>query len=232
MIRKFSRTILSNAALGAAAVTAANLALRPWFLRWGATDGEVEKNLPGDELCPDAESVATRAVTVHAPAEAVWPWINQIGQDRGGFYSYSWLENLAGARIHNASSILPGLQTRAVGETVWMATPEHYRGQGCMRVAKVEPGRSLVLVSPADYEALPRTGLAREGVWAFVLEPVDEHTTRLLVRSRSGLTASPGRILLFDPIHFIMERKMMLGIRERAEAGGYSGISPAAAQAG
>jgi hypothetical protein len=75
----------------------ADLALRPWFLHWGATNEEIKKALPGDELCPEAASMATRAVTIHAPAEEVWPWIAQIGQDRGGFYSYSWLENLVGA---------------------------------------------------------------------------------------------------------------------------------------
>lgn len=218
MAQKFPWTTLTKAAVGAAALATANLAFRPWFLRWGATDDEVKKALPGDELCPGAASVATRAITIHAPAEEVWPWIAQIGQDRGGFYSYSWLENLVGAQIHNASHLLPGRQDRAVGETVWMTTPHHYGGRAFLRVAQVEPGRALVLVSPEDYEEIARTGRVREGVWVFILEPVDERTTRLLVRSRSGPSAGPDRFLVFDPIHFIMERKMMQGIRDRAEA--------------
>lgn len=215
MERKFPWKALST---GAAAFVTADLALRPWFLHWGATKGEIKKTLPGDELCPEAASVATRALTIHAPAEEVWPWLAQIGQDRGGFYSYSWLENLAGAQIRNANSLLPGRLTRTVGETVWMTTPQHYGGRAFMRVAQVEPDRYLVLVSEKDYEAIARGGHAREGAWAFVLEPIDEHTTRLLVRSRSAAATTPGRLLVFDPIHFIMERKMMLGIRERAEA--------------
>src|SRR5438270_6783401 len=95
-------------AAGAATITALSLAMRLWFLNWGATDEEVARDWPGDEMAPAAASVATRAITIHAPAEAVWPWIDQIGQERGGFYSYSWLENLFGARIHNADRILPG----------------------------------------------------------------------------------------------------------------------------
>ena len=203
---------------GAATVVAADLALRPWFLRWGATKEENKKTLPGDELCPDAASVATRAVTIHAPAEEVWPWIAQIGQDRGGFYSYTWLENIVGARMRNADRILPGLPALTVGDSVWMAPQSRYGGQGRMKVAMIEPGRYLVLVALEDYEAVVRTGRAPDGAWALILEPVDDHTTRLLVRSRSGRATTPGRFLFFDPIHFIMERKMMLGIRERAEA--------------
>jgi hypothetical protein len=101
-----------------------------------------------------------------------------------------------------------------------MTTPQHYGGRACMRVAQAKADRYLVLVSPKDYEDIERIGRAREGVWAFILEPLDDHNTRLLVRSRSADVASPGRLLVFDPIHFIMERKMMLGIRERAEGNG------------
>lgn len=213
MARKFPWKAVSA---GAALVTA-DLALRPWFLRWGATKDEVKKNLPGDELCPDAVSVATRAITIHAPVDEVWPWITQIGQDRGGFYSYSWLENLVGAQIHNAGRILPKLPALTVGDSVWMTPKSRYGGKGRVKVAMIEPERYLVLVSLDDFEATTRGGHAREGTWTFILEPVDEHTTRLLVRSRSGASPRLDRFLLFDPIHFIMERKMMLGIRQRAE---------------
>lgn len=217
MTNKVPWKSVSVGAAATATLTAFDLALRSWYLRWGATDEEVSKALPGDELCPGAASVATRGVTIHAPVKEVWPWLVQIGQDRGGFYSYTWLENLAGAQIHNADHLLD-VPAREVGDTVWMAPKERYAGQGCMKVAKVEPERALVLVSPRDFDVVQEGGRAAEGTWAFILSPVDKKITRLIVRSRSGPKAGAGRFLLFDPIHFVMERKMMLGIRDRAEA--------------
>lgn len=215
MERKLEK--VTGLAVGTATLATLAMALRPWFLRWGATDEEVARTWPGDEMAPKPASMATRAVTIHAPAEEVWPWIVQIGQDRGGFYSYTWLENLVGARIHNADRILPEYQSREVGDTVWMAPRERYGGKGCSRVARLDPGRAMVLVSPDDYDSVVRTGVAPHGVWSFLLDPIDERTTRLIVRSRSGSQEGPGRFLVFDPIHFIMERKMMLGIRDRTE---------------
>ncbi|HSF40027.1 MAG TPA: hypothetical protein VLT87_09560 [Thermoanaerobaculia bacterium] len=216
MERKFEKAV--GAASGAVAAATFGLALRPLFLNWGATDEEVHRFWPGDELSPRPASEATRAITIHAPVEAVWPWIVQIGQDRGGFYSYTWLENLFGARIRNADRILPEHQGRQVGDTVWMAPRERYRGKGCSRVARLEPGRDMVLVTPDDYDSVITKGFAPNGTWAFLLDPVDERTTRLIVRSRSGPKADPFRFLVFDPIHFVMEQKMMRGIRDRAEA--------------
>ena len=218
MTKKNLRTALGTAAAGAAVFAALDLAVRPLYLWWGATPKERGKTWPGDDLSPDPASEATRAITIHAPVEEVWPWLVQIGQDRGGFYSYTWLENLFGARIRNANRILPAHQTRQVGDTVWMTPRERYGGKGCARVAQLEPGRAMVLVTPEDYDEVVRRGIAPEGTWALILEPVDERTTRLIVRSRSGRKADPFRFLVFDPAHFIMERKMMLGIRDRAEA--------------
>jgi hypothetical protein len=209
---------LAASAAGAVSLATLDLALRPLFMNWGATDQESWKAWPGDELCPDAASVATRAITIHAPADEVWPWLIQIGQDRGGFYSYTWLENLVGAKMHHADRILPHIAPRLVGDTVWMAPPERYDSKACMRVAQVEPGRALVLVAPDDYESATTSCTAPQGTWAFYLVPVDDRTTRLIVRSRSAAKAGAGRLLFFDPIHFIMERKMMIGIRDRAEA--------------
>ncbi|HSK78611.1 MAG TPA: hypothetical protein VLQ45_19305 [Thermoanaerobaculia bacterium] len=216
MERKFEKAV--GAASGAVAVATFGLALRPLFLNWGATDEEIHRFWPGDELSPRPASEATRAITIHAPVDAVWPWIVQIGQDRGGFYSYTWLENLFGARIRNADRILPEHQSRQVGDTVWMTPRERYGGKGCSRVARIEPGRDMVLVTPDDYDSAVTKGIAPNGTWAFLLEPVDERTTRLVVRSRSGPKADPFRFLVFDPAHFVMERKMMRGIRDRAEA--------------
>jgi hypothetical protein len=207
-----------GAVAGAATAVTLSLAMRPWFLNWGATEEEITRFWPGDEMSPAAASVATRAITIKAPAQAIWPWLSQIGQERGGFYSYSWLENLFGAKIHNAKHLLPGLPERQVGDTVRMTPKERYGGMGCMRVARLEPGRDMVLVSPGDYENALTHGVAPEGTWAFLLETIDERTTRLIVRSRSGAKPGALRYLVFDPIHFVMERKMMLGLRDRAQA--------------
>ncbi|MFP5287343.1 MAG: hypothetical protein ACLGI9_16520 [Thermoanaerobaculia bacterium] len=209
-------------ALGTAAgVAVCGLALRPWFLGWGATDEEVRGPWPGDEMTPDAICQATRAVTIHASADEIWPWLVQIGQDRGGFYSYTWLENLFGARMRNAGRILPNLD-RKVGDAVWMTPKERYGGKGCMKVAALEPARSMVLVPPDEYEEVLQSGRAPGGCWTFILRPLDNGVTRLILRSRGAEQESlPAKLfdrLVFDPAHFIMERKMMLEIKRRAEA--------------
>lgn len=94
------------------------LLVRPWHMRWGATDEEVRKSLPGDELAPHPTLESTRALTIRAPAKEVWRWLMQLGQDRGGFYSYDWLENLADLAIHSAEEIVPELQNLKVGDLV------------------------------------------------------------------------------------------------------------------
>lgn len=186
--------------------------LAPRYLRWGATDEETARPFPGDEWCRPAGTRATRAVTIHAPAHEVWPWLVQIGQDRGGFYSYSWLEDLFGARIHNADRIVAEFQHREVGDTVWLGPPDRYGGKAAQAVAALEPGRSMTLMGPPDWQRVQGGESARLGAWTFVVDPIDERSCRLLVRSR-GHPPNPA----FDLVHFIMERRMMLGIKERAE---------------
>jgi len=104
------------------------LAVRPWHLRWGATDEEVTEALPGDEISSGDPGV-THAITIDAPPKDVWPWVLQIGQDRGGFYSYTFLENLIGCEMKNIAKIVPEWQNRAVGDTVWFGTPKHFDGK-------------------------------------------------------------------------------------------------------
>jgi hypothetical protein len=171
------------------------LVARPWLRNWGATPAERGRSLPGDELVERPGSQTTRAVTVNAPVEEVWPWLAQIGQDRGGFYSYEWLENLAGCRLRNVDRIHPEWQHRDVGETV----PLHW-AHG-LTLARFDAGRAL----------------AFEGGWYFVLEPQDG-STRLIARGRvpKGLGSAAYAALLELP-HFVMERKMLLGIRDRVE---------------
>ena len=199
----------------AAAASAYWLALRPWYLRWGATDVDVARQWPGDELIVAPWMRAIRAVTVHAPAENVWPWIMQVDRERGGFYSYTWLENLIGADIHNVEQLIPGLPDRQAGDTVWMGPRDKFHGMARMVVAKVDPHRAMVLVLPTDAERL-RHGGAPETVWSFILEPASEHTTRFVMLS---LAAKPriADLLFWEPAHFVMERRMMLTIKRLAE---------------
>jgi hypothetical protein len=184
------------ACFGISMATTYLLAVRPWLRRWGATDDELARALPGDELVPDPAIDSTWSVTVEAPAEDVWPWLAQIGQDRGGFYSYAWLENLAGCELRNADRAHPEWQQRTVGEVV----PLH---PTCgLPLADFEPGRALVL----------------DGWGSFVVEPIDAARTRLISRSRvrKGWSAVMYALLLEIP-HFVMQRRMLLGIKERAE---------------
>jgi hypothetical protein len=218
--------------LAAAVLLSIPLVSRPWFLHWGATEEEIQRQWPGDELTPTLDGDATRAITIHASADEVWPWIVQIGQDRGGFYSYTWLENLVGCKMRNADRIVPEFQTRQAGDTVWMTPRERYGGRGRMVVADYAPERAMVLVNPQDAEATAQIGRAPNGTWSFLLEPAGEHDTRLIMRSRAG--GKPGILgklwswFIFDPAHFIMERKMMFGIKHRAERAAAQAGSPTA----
>jgi hypothetical protein len=194
--------------------------IRPWHLRWGATDAEVQRSLPGDDLIPEPVSEATRAITIHAPAAEVWPWLVQMGQGRGGLYSYDWLENLIGCDIHSADRIIPKLGNLEVGDTVRLASEDRYP-DARLTVAAIEPDHALVLRSPLDSGPEDSNETDLSFSWAYVLIAADEQTTRLIIRSRYGF--KPGRagvlfLSLFEPIPFVMERKMLLGIRQRAEA--------------
>jgi hypothetical protein len=198
-----------------------NAALRHWYLNWGATASELQQVYPGDQLAPNVLSIATRAITINAPPAEVWAWIVQIGEDRAGFYSYTRLENLFLADMHNADRINPAWQTRQVGDTVWLTNKCHYHGTARTVVAICEPGHAMVLVSPHDYETLVQNGPPINGAWTFILEPEGNHSSRLIMRSRGravGLLKRAFDYFIFDPAHFIMERGMMLGIKRRAEA--------------
>lgn len=192
------------AGAGLAAYTGVLAAARPWHRRWGAIDDEIAQPLPGDELSHGG-ALANHAITIDAPVEKVWPWLVQIGQDRAGFYSYSWLENLFRADIHNADEIVPEWQTIEEGGHVRLASKDVYGDGPLLHVSHVRPGRSFVL----------------EGWGEFVLRPVDKHRTRLLIRTHRSKQSTLMKALSFfliEPAHFVMERRMLLGIKERAEA--------------
>ena len=141
-------------------------------MNWGATREESRSALAGDDFAPDCRYRATRGVTIDAPIDRVWQWLVQMGQDRGGFYSYSWLENLFFADMRNANRIIPEFQERNVGDTVWLANPQRYGGRARMVVAALEPLRSMALVMPADAERLSAGEPARYGCWSFHLRPL------------------------------------------------------------
>jgi hypothetical protein len=197
--------------------------IRPWYQHWGATAEEAGKELPGDAFWPSAATVETRAVTIAAPAKRVWPWVAQIGQDRGGFYSYRWLENLVGCEMPDADHVL-GLADPKPGEKFWMYPSRKAAGMGHATYAAVERGRSIVLLTHGFEQPGPAGDVPPSGTWSFVLEPRGDGATRLLVRGRAGVEGQRqglGKWLFsaffFDPIHFAMERKMMLTLKDRAE---------------
>lgn len=206
---------------GAAGAAAYIYILRPWHLRWGATDEEVERALPGDELVPQPKIKATHAVTIFAPSGKVWPWIAQIGQGRGGFYSYTWIENrLLHLDIQNAERILPEFQNPKVGEQIPLAP----NGFG-VPIAIVEPGRTLVAHGDTRVSQSPfpnmRPGDFINASWGWYLEPMGERATRLIERERIDYSPSLYNAIymraFLEPGAFLMARKMLLGIKQRAE---------------
>lgn len=181
-------------------------AARPWLNDWGATKVERRRTLPGDDVVPDANYQTTRAVTVDAPPADVWPWLVQMGSGRGGLYSYDWLDVLLGVLDRpSADELLPEYQHLEAGETIPL-------GGGGLVVEAVDPERALVTVP----EAFPGGALT----WVFVLEPLDGGRTRLLTRNRARVEWSPRWLALLavlEPPAFLMTRKMLLGVKRRAE---------------
>jgi hypothetical protein len=195
-------------ALGAAGA-AYFLFARRRQLRWGTTDEESRELLPGDDLIVEPDLIATRAISVRSSADHVWPWIAQLGQGRGGFYTYDFLENLMGCDIHSADRIVPEWQDVAVGDEV------NLYPDGPLEVAALHPGRALVIRGAVMGNLPP----PYDFTWAFVLREQPDGTTRLLVRERYAYTRlwAP---LLVEPaalVSFVMSQKMLRGIRDRAE---------------
>jgi hypothetical protein len=197
------------------------LAVRPWLLRWGTTADEATTGLPGDDLVPSAAYVTTRAVTVRSPADAIWPWLVQLGQGRAGFYTYDRLEQLVGAAIQSADRILPEQQQLAVGDTIRLSPV------GGPKVALLEAGRSLVLFETMDLRTgrsvptTPRRWWTMDWTWSFSLRSTTDGATRLLIHTRADFRPRTllkiAMVLLLEPAHFVMERGMLLGIKRRAE---------------
>jgi len=199
-----------------------SFALLPRLRRWGATRDEASRALPGDDLVPAPLYQTTHAISVHAPAKAVFPWLVQIGQNRGGFYSYDLLENLARLDIHSAGSIRPEWQDLHAGDDYVTLDPDERMK---MTIAVLEPESAFVIRSGAPGEPAQGPGGFFRGElafsWGFYLEPLDERSTRLIIRSRAAwadtVAARLAKPVLLEPVHFVMEERMLRGIRERAQ---------------
>jgi hypothetical protein len=212
-------------ALVFAALLGALLVLvRPWYTSWGTTDEERSGALPGDGLVPGPVR-ETRAIAIAAPATQVFAWVAQIGQDRGGFYSYELLEDLVGCEMPNVRELDPELQRWNVGSKLWMYPPDELDGLGHATLIHHEPGRALIFGTntPSD-----PPGSAPTGAWSFVVEPTGPDSARLITRASGGamptLLGTAYTLAIFEPLHFAMERRMLEGIRGLAEG---HPISPA-----
>jgi hypothetical protein len=197
----------SGVLLGGCAALAAYAAwIRKWHLRWGATDEEIARAMPLDEEVSEPTYVTNRAITIEAGPEEIWPWIAQMGElPRGGFYSYLTVERLLRMKVANAEQILPEFQNPNMGDALDRA--------GRMLVKAVTPGRMLVLGPP------PMPDL--QVTWAIGLYPAGDKATRLVSRCRARLARDAKGILTFlmlDPGQFLMERKMLLELKRRAES--------------
>lgn len=214
IIRRWFWPWLACLVLVLAAGTLVNLRIVwPWMSTWGATRQEQTNELPGDDLVPGANIQTTQGIAVQAGGQAIYPWLLQIGVDRGGMYSYDWLENLFGLRVHTVDHILPQYQDVQIGD-FWRFTPPDYPlrpGPG-LYVRELQPDRAVLLCFGMENQ----TDETCVGTWQFVLEPQSDGSTRLLLRSR--MTMEPDQLIkLTYFVQFIMARKMLLEIRERAE---------------
>jgi hypothetical protein len=205
--------LLLGFGLAAVVLTVYRLVIQPWQHRWGATDDEVGRAMPGDEVIPGAAST-TRAITIRADPEQIWPWLVQIGFGRAGWYSYDWIDNDGHP---SADELVLEHQHLEVGDQILMVP-----GIG-PRVRAIDPYRFLLC---GDEEG---------GTWCLGLYPDGERRTRLVSRWRVDWPLTPATafwILISDPGAFVMERRMLLGIRKRAERATIRGPGDGASDTG
>ena len=181
---------------------------RPRTLDWGSTPEERQATLPGDDLVPDATTVTTRFLTIRAPAYAVLPWVVQMGQDRAGFNTHNWVERVLQSRIPDVHEVRPEWQQLAPGDL--MRTNRDIGGKPMgWPVLAIDHARSIVMQS----RSMPI------GTYAFILEPIDETSTRFLVRDRAAWSRREWlfKMLDYEPLHAWMEMGLLRGFRQRAE---------------
>ena len=213
--------------------------LRHWYLHWGATESEAARLLPGDELVPHPRVKYTRGITIQSTPDRIWPWLVQMGQGKGGLYSYEKLENLAGCDIHNADRILPQFQNIKVGDQVKLGP----KGYPAFTVLGVHPQEALVLaaadVIPEPHDQKMPNPLPEEYTlsnWVFYLHQITPHSTRLLVRGWLDYEPNDWKNWLIwrtltEPIAFVMERKMLRTIKRRVEVNEQTNPRPVRATA-
>ena len=181
--------------------------IRRWFSRYGTTPEELARVMPGDALIANPTKTDTQAVTVKAPPADIWPWLVQLGYQRGGLYSYDWLDRLFGFLDRpSATRVLPEFQQLAVGDKVLLGPREE------LTVSALEPPRALALTNQAH---------GMEWVWQFGLYPLDNERTRLVSRGTERVPSTAFAWLgmrIMEPAAFIMTRRMLLGVKQRAEA--------------
>jgi hypothetical protein len=181
--------------------------IRRWYRRWGATDAELGRAMSGDLEISKPTYETTLAITIGARPEHIWPWLVQMGYRRGGLYSYDWLDRLFGFLDGpSAERLFPDLQRLDVGDVIPIG------GAPGFPVRAIEPSRTLLLGGEAE---------AVRWTWQFALYPIDAGRTRLVSRNRAHVPSTVGSALfmwVLEPAAFIMTRKMLLGVKRRAEA--------------
>lgn len=198
------------------AFTIATPFLRGTRSHWGLDPEAAERPLPGDELVPSPRWSYTHGIEIEASAEDVWGWVAQIGATRGGFYSYAWLENIAGCDLHNAESVNPEWEMK-VGDDLVM----HPKAPS-LKIVEVHKGRFLLAHGAADEAARAAGEPWAAASWLFFVEPLGERRCRFISRHRAASSddlmsrLAFGRALV-EPIGFAMDRRMLLGVKERAE---------------
>jgi hypothetical protein len=183
--------------------------VRPRILDWGSTPEEQQAPLPGDDLTPNGATITTRAVTIAAPASDVWQWVVQMGQDRAGFYTHNWVERSLRSGIPDVREVHPEWQHLEAGDL--MRTNRDMGGKPMgWPVVEVEPGHSIVVRS----KSLPL------GTYAFVLRPINDTSTRFVIRDRAVWWRREWlfKVLVYEPLHAYMETGVLQGVRQRAEA--------------
>lgn len=182
------------------------LVFRPWHQHWGATDGEIARPIEGDRLVPAPQEVTTRAITIRARPSDIWPWLAQMGYQRGGLYSYDGLDRLFGVLDRpSADTLLPGFQDLKAGDTIPIGK---------------SPGWPVAIARPNELLLLDVRQQGAHVTWAFALYPASASTTRLVMRVRAQLLrkwTTPLLIAVLDPAEFLMVRRQLIGIRDRAE---------------
>jgi len=186
----------------------------PFWRDWGATPEERKKALPGDEIVPHPRGGYTQAITIDKPCDQVWPWVAQVGQDLGGYYSYEFLENLVGCDIHSADRIVPEYQRTDTSRGLIM-----YPSAPAIPVHSIQPGKYIVYGGQMD----PNTPVS----WLFYLDECSENKTRLISRWLFDFKPTFAFKIIYRgfllPIAAVMQRKMLLGIKKQASRISVSG---------